>query len=346
MNSRRPVAAERTRMASLRDIAREVNVSVSLVSKVLNNRLGTTGVSEDTVHAIHRTAKKLGYRKNASAVALLQGRHNVFGVYIHRLGMAGSGIIDELLAGISTAALRFKQRQFLNFYESTEDVLDLCESAHPGMMDGLLLAGIAHHEVLDRLRDIRRTGLPIVTVHDEAVSDDIPNVGMDQVNVGRIATQHLLDRGARGIAHIVNSKDRFDGYRRALADAGIAYDPARVYDAGAGSDYSHRTGEAAIREFVARGVTFDAVFAQSDQEAAGCVNALCEVGRRVPDDVRVIGIDNAPFCELVRIPLSSVSQEYQARGLRAVELLMALVNGEPVASATIAPVVHPRESSR
>lgn len=333
-------------MASLRDIAQEVGVSVSLVSKVINNRLGTTGVSDDTVRAINRSAKKLGYRKNASAVALLQGRHNVFGVYIHRHGMAGSGILEDLLAGISAAARQFKQRQFLNFFESTEEVLELCDAAHPGSMDGLLLGGIAHKEVLDRLRGIRRTGLPIVTVHDEPVGPDIPNVGMDQVLVGRLATDHLIERGARAIAHIVNSADRFQGYRDALAAAGLPYDEARVYRGSIGRDYSHSTGESAVKAFLQRGVAFDGIFAQSDQEAVGCINALFAAGRQVPRDVRVIGIDNAPYCEFARVPVSSVSQESCVRGFKAVEMLMAMVNEQPAESLRFAPVLHPRLSSR
>jgi LacI family transcriptional regulator len=224
--------------------------------------------------------------------------------------------------------------------------LELCDVAHPGTMDGLLLAGIAHREVLDRLRDIRRTGLPIVTVHDEPVGPDIPNVGMDQELLGRIATDHLIARGSRAIAHIVNASGRFDGYRQSLAAAGIAYDDSRVYHTPVGRDYSHTTGETAVRHFLDRGVAFDAIFAQSDQEAVGCINMLFQAGRRVPEDVRVIGIDNAPYCDFARVPVSSVSQEFGPRGFKAVEMLMALTNGQPADSLCVAPVLHPRLSSR
>lgn len=332
-------------MVLLKDIAREVGVSVSVVSKVLNNRLGSTGVRACTVREIHATARRLGYRKNASSMALLQGRHNVLGVYIHRLGMVGSGIIDSLLEGISEAARKHQQRQALSFYESTEEVLALCDAAHPSTMDGLLLAGIAHREVLDRLQSIRDTGLPIATVHDDPVGPGFPNAGMDQVWVGRMATEHLIERGARKIAHIVNTADRYQGYREALAAAGLPEVPSLVFPAH-GRDYSHKIGEAAVKHLLANGVEFDGIVAQSDQEAVGCLNALFELGRRVPDDLRVIGIDNAPYCEFARVPLSSVSQEFHQRGFQAVEMLMAMIGGGEAESVRIAPVLHARQSSR
>lgn len=332
-------------MILLKDIAREVNVSVSLVSKVLNNKMGTTGISPETVELVREAAKRLGYRKNTSAVALQNGRHNVFGVYIHHMGMPGSEIMEDMIRGISFTAWKHRQRLSLAFFESTADAVELCESAHPNSMDGLLMAGLPHDEVLGQLRAIRDTGLPVVTLYDRPVAEDIVNVGMDQVEVGRVATLHLVERGARKIAHIVNNKQRFEGYRKALQEAGIRYDEKRVFTCKTEHDYSHGTGEIAIRTFLDRGVPFDAVFAQSDQEAVGCIRALQLANIRVPEDVMVIGVDNAPYCQFVRTPISSVSQRLRERGERAVDLLMNLVNSKPAASVNFQPLVIPRVST-
>ena len=332
-------------MILLKDIAHEVNVSVSLVSKVLNNKMGTTGISPETVELVREAAKRLGYRKNTSAVALQKGRHNVFGVYIHHMGMPGSEIMENMIRGISFTAWKYRQRLSLAFFESTADAVELCESAHPNSMDGLIMAGLPHDEVIGQLRAIRDTGLPVVTIYDIPVSKDIVNAGMDQVEVGRVATLHLVERGARKIAHIVNNKQRFEGYRQALREADIRYDDKRVYSCLRGSDYSHVTGEIAIRTFLERGVKFDAVFAQSDQEAVGCIRALQLANIRVPEDVLVIGVDNAPYCEFVRTPISSVSQRLLERGEKAVELLMTLVNGKHAASVNFKPLVIPRAST-
>lgn len=333
-------------MILLKDIAHEVNVSVSLVSKVLNNKMGTTGISPDTVELVREAATRLGYRKNTSAVALQKGRHNVFGVYIHHMGTPGSEIMEDMIRGISSTAWKYRQRLSLAFFESTADAVELCESAHPNSMDGLIMAGLPHDEVVEQLRSIRNTGLPIVTLYDKPVSADIVNIGMAQIEVGRAATQHLIENGARQIAHIVNNDDRFEGYRKALREAGIRYDEQRVFRADAGQGYSHITGETAIRAFRDRGVKFDAVFAQSDQEAVGCIRELDRNGVSVPGDVIVIGVDNAPYCEFVRTPVSSVSQRFMERGEKAVDLLMSLINGKKASSVDFKPLVVPRASTR
>ncbi len=332
-------------MAALRDIAQEVGVSISLVSKTLNGRLGTTGVSAETLASIRRVAARLGYRKNASATALLAGRHNILGVYLHCQGMAGSGLLEELLGGISSSAHQFHQRLQLNFFSTSGEFQSLYEGAHKGVMDGLVVGGIVHPDTLGLLRAIRGSGLPVITIYDEPVHPSLPNVGIDQACVTRLATEHLIARGARRIGHIFNIEKRFAGYRQALAAAGIPLDEARVFDASR-MDFSHETGEKAVQSFLDRGVAFDGIVAQSDQEATGCINLLFRRGYRVPDDVRVIGIDNAPYCDFARVPLSSVSQNYRLRGAEAMRLMMAQIAGRKVRSMTVKPILVARESSR
>ena len=336
----------RLRSVSLKDIAERVGVSVSLVSKVLNQRLGTTGVSEATAVRIRKAAAELGYHRNSSALALLQGRHNTLGVYIHRQGMAGSGYIDELLEGITSKASAYKQRLVLHFFNTTKEILELYAETHLGIMDGLLLAGIAHPGASAEFSAIHRAGMPIVTLHDNPFSPDIPNIGMDQEYVGQLATEHLINRGARRIAHIVNMQPRYQGYLRALRKADLPFDRRLVFEVEDSSDYSYEAGAAAVREFRARGAEFDAIFVQSDQEGAGCINELSTQGVRVPEDVRVIGVDNAPFCHLLRVPLSSVSQEHRSRGKMAVDTIMALIDNQQVETVGIAPVIYARESTR
>lgn len=331
-------------MASLKDIAEEVGVSVSLVSKVLNDRLGTTGAGSGTVAAIRGVAERVGYRKNASALALLAGRHHVIGVYIHCIGMAGSGILEHLLGGISSMARQHRQRQMLSFFETTQELLDLCDAAHAGTMDGLLLGGLVHPEACDRILEIRRV-IPVVTIYDEPLHPGLVNVGLDQTRVARVATAHLVERGARAIAHIHNVGGRSEGYRQALADAGLAYEAARVYSAPS-VRYDHETGERAVEAFIERGVAFDGIVAQSDQQAVGCINALARHGLRVPDDVRVIGVDDAPYCTFNSVPLSSVDQGFRQRGETAVRMLLDMVNGKTVHTGAIAPRLVVRESTR
>lgn len=332
-------------MASLKDIADSLDVSISLVSKVLNNRLGTTSVRPELVDKIQETAVKMGFRKNLSAAALRRGRHDVIGVFVHRFGMAGSGIVEDMVDGIASEAMKSHQKQLLNFFNTTEEFLELAESAHGALMDGLIVAGIIHEDITDRLLAIRTSGVPVITVHDRQVHEALPNVGISQVRVEQIATEHLIERGCRTIVHIHNRDDRLEGFKTALTNAGVECKPDRIYHAPY-EDYSHNAGSAAVAEFLRRGVDFDGIVAQADQEAVGAINKLFETGRVVPDDVRVIGIDDAPYCQFARVPLSSVSQNCRLRGQTAVDLLMRAIDQEPIESIDLDPILRPRESTR
>ena len=338
-----------TRMVSIKDIAADVGVSVSLVSKVLSNKLGTTGVRATVVRSIQRRAVELGYRKNLSAAALRSGRHNVIGVFIHRHGTAGSGIIESFLEGIAAAARASRQKQFLNFFESAADFRDLCKAADRGVMDGLIVGGVMHPELQGLLMRMQRSGLPVVTVCDESMHASLPNIGMDQVEVGRMATQHLIDRGCRRIAHIQNFRSRTEGYRKALLANGIPYRAAWVYIPRiepSERQFSHVTGEQAVDALLQAGVAFDGFVSQSDQEAMGVINALHRRGMAVPGQVRVIGVDNSPYCEFGSMPLSSVSQSFDERGRRAVDAVLGCIEGRQVPSTNVEPVLVARESSR
>jgi len=331
-------------MVSLKDIAAELNVSVSLVSKVLNGRLGTTGVRPELGGVIRRKAREMGYERNASAVALSRGRQDVLGVFIHRLGMAGSGIIEDLVDGISEAAREAHQKQFVNFFSTVAEFAELSRVAHRGMMDGLIVGGVRHEELVPHIQEISRSGLPVVTLYNTVLHESLPNVGMDQREVGGVATRHLLMSGCRRIAHICNIQERFEGYKAALAEQGVPFRPELVWEAPS-SEFSHTLGAQAVRQLSEAGIAFDGLVAQSDQEAVGGINELFRMGRRVPEDVRVIGIDNAPHCEFARVPLSSVSQRFGERGREAVRMLLKQIEGRHVPSLELTPILCPRRSS-
>ncbi len=333
-------------MASLKDIAEELGVSVSLVSKVINNRLGTTGVRPDVAEAIREKAKTLVYQRNISATALRRGRHDVIGVFVHRSGMVGSGIIQSFIDGVSGEAMKSNQKLFLNFFVSLDEFNSLCQIAHHGAMDGLIISGVQHPEYSEKLVAIKSAGIPVITVYDEQIHDDIPNIGIDQKEISRIATAHLIERGCRNIVHIKNTKGRFDGYKQALQDSGVGFNPDMVFTARGEEAYDHIAGSNAVKYFLDNKIAFDGIVAQSDQESMGAVNTLLQFGVKVPEQVKIIGIDNAPYCEFARIPLSSVSQQFQERGVLAVEYMMKLVDNKSVQSINVEPKLFIRESSR
>jgi len=334
-------------MTNLQQIADEVNVSVSLVSKVLNKRMGNTGARPELTERIEATAKRLGYRPNANAVALKQGKHQVVAVLIHRHGSPGSGLVEDLLSGIATATRARQQRQSILFYEDVADFSRQAATLEGSSIDGMLISGVRHPSLMDEVVGIQQRGTPVVTVFNRPISDAVPNVGMPDDGIIATSMHHLLALGRRNILHVSSLKDREEGYHRSLveagrppADSGLVY-----YERGDDTTFVIENGERAVRRAFEQGVAFDAVCAQSDTQALGALHELIRRGRRVPEDVLITGVDDSPFARTAIVPLTTVSQRYEERGRLAVRLLADLIERKPVKSIELEPQLTVRRST-
>lgn len=333
-------------MPSLRDVADRVGVSVSLVSKVLNNRMGTTGVRPDVVEKVHQAAKDVGYRKNHSALSLLERRQNTFAVMLHRHGSAGSGLVENLLDGIGTEAHRTHKRTIVQFFNDAEEFREKLVDLHTGFVDGVLISGVQHLELIEDIMTLREQGLAVITVHNTPLHPKIPNVGVDQGELFAMAVRHLLTQGCRRILALDNLPERTIGYRIALKAAGMKVDPKMVIEIPESMHFQASGGRHALREAVKMGLEFDGVAAQSDAQAIGVEHELIRLGTRIPEDVRIIGIDDSPLCDLSMVPLTSISQRFEERGRIAVQLLEKMVEGGEPETVVLEPILEVRESSR
>lgn len=329
---------------SLKNIAEEAGVSVSLVSKVLNNRLGNTGVTEALAEKIRRTAKEMAYRKNLSAESLRTGRHNAVGVMLHRHGAVGSGLNENVIRGIAEFARGKRQKLILSFFERNEEFMEMCDSAHRGMMDGLIIGGALHPELKDQILEIQNQGLPVVTIFNNPMHPKLLNVGMDQARITELTTCHLLEQGCKTVGTIQADQARHAGYLRAMRDWGIAINPDWVYQAEQHS-FTYQTGESAVKFWLQSGSLPDGIVGESDAHAMGAINALQEAGLKVPEDVKVTGIDNSPFCEYIRPAITSVSQEHFVRGEMAMKMILKISKGNTADHQEVAPVLIVRDSS-
>jgi LacI family transcriptional regulator len=333
-------------MASLKDIATALNLSIPLVSKVLSGRMGTTGCSEANRLAILAKAEELGFKPNLIARALRTGRTGSVGVFVHPLGAPGSDLIERMLMGLSTQANICDQRLWLSFYETDNDFLHRFTKTARAEIDGLLVAGVYHPRLARLYKAIEKNGIPVVTMFKNAsISTESVNVFCDDFQIGYLPTRHLLDRGCRNIAHIRSLDIRYEGYLKAIQDFGLQEDPALVYTYTAIEKFGANTGKEAVQHWIANKVKFDGVVAESDHQAFGAVTELLNQGLRVPDDVKVFGVDDSPVCALSPVPLSSVSQRVEEIGTQAVNTLMKRINGEEATSLTIQPVLRLRTSS-
>ncbi len=342
--------SKRQAAVGLRDIAEELNVSISLVSKVLSGRLGTSGANSSKIKAIHEKALELGYQKNMLAEALRTGRQNVLALFLHKHGGPGSGIIDEVILGVTEEATRVEQRLSIHYYESAAVFKSFVGRMHRNSVDGVIIAGVAHRDIVDDLKTIHARAIPVVTIHNRELDPSLPNIGMDQREVTRQATIHLIEQGCKSIAHFFVTlydtsltTQRFEGYKIALTEKGFPYRPELVIES---PRFSYEEGLVAIKKLVDSKVPFDGIVCQSDQQGLAAINYLVTHGVRVPEDVKVTGVDNAPFCDYGVVPLTSVSQEFRNRGHRATQLLIKQLADEEVVSEMIPPTVSVRASSR
>lgn len=330
-------------MATLKDIAEELNVSIALVSKVLSGRMGNTGCGAKIRAAILTKARKLGYRPHPLAVALRNGKRAAIGVFLHPLGEDGSGLTESLLTGIAETLNQHDQRLWLTFYQTDQQFLQRCAQSDRLDVDGLIVAGVAHRHLAGPICKLEKSGVPVVTVVSGSLSPDIVNVYSDERQQTYLSTRHLIARGCRRIAHIQMIADRFVGYRQALQEQDLPFGATLVYQA---ADFKLHTGVAAVRHWLEHGVAFDGVVAQSDHQALGVIHELLRRGMKVPAEVRVIGIDNSPLCLASPVALSSVSQEMPEIGRQAAMLLLKRIAGAPVKSVTVLPKLLARNSTR
>ena len=331
-------------MVRISDIAKEMGVSRSLVSKVLSGRLGRSSARPDLAAKIHERAKELGYVPSASAKALFSGRQNVIGVFVHQYGQPSSGLVEKVMSAVSNELAKNHQRMLLQFFSNEESLKSCLELAHPSVMDGVMLACTYMLDDNESVKAMVERGLPVVSMSDKPFVPGTSNIGIDQTAVGRLATLHLLDQGCRRIVHFRAYADspRFKGYRMALEERGVVFDerlafPTRVYSATALPRLLGSLLDAQI--------PFDGVVATSDVQAAVVMRILHAAGKRIPQDVKVIGTDDSPFCTLCTVPLSSVSGLDHKRAGIAIRMLLDQINGAAPGSRILSPVIAEREST-
>src|SRR5262245_26647878 len=199
-------------------------------------------------------------------------------------------------------------------------------------VDGVLVDGLVLPPA--RLARFVEDGFPIVCLDRDIDLPAVPLVQVDNRLGARRATEHLLALGHTGVAHISgamlhrlrHSRERLAGYQDALDGAGLAVD-ARLVATG---DYTEDGGHAAARALLESGVSFSAVFAANDLSAIGAVSAITASGRRVPEDVSVVGFDDIHIAAFTVPPLTTIHQPAAEIAQRATELLMALIQGREV----------------
>jgi DNA-binding LacI/PurR family transcriptional regulator len=331
--------------ATLEAVARVAGVSRATVSRVVND---SPRVSPDVRVAVESAIRQLGYTPNRAARSLVTRRSDSIAVVITEPPgrLFSDPFFPRLVRGVA-GALSARDLQLVLLMPEPDEASRTIRYLTGGHVDGVLLASLhASDPIPGGLAD---RGVPLVFVGRPALGADVNHVDVDNRQGGRRATAHLLDRGATRVATIAGPQDmsagidRLGGYRDAIRGTGGVVDEALV----AVSDFTYEGGAAAMERLLAGVPDLDGVFVASDLMAAGALAVLESRGRRVPDDVLLVGYDDSPVATTTRPPLTSVRQPIEEMGREAVDLLLDTLErpGRPPRRVVLATELVTRASS-
>jgi LacI family transcriptional regulator len=211
----------------------------------------------------------------------------------------------------------------------------MTQAVRAKQIDGLVV--LVPPGMLDYVEDLHHQGLPTVLIDDRGYGAAFPAVTTDNVAGGYAATQHLLQRGRRRIAYINGnqefgcSQDRLAGYLGALHDAGIEPDDALIYE----GNFTEERGEIGMELLLARGIAIDAVFCANDQMAFGAMKVLRRAGKRIPEDVAIVGFDDIYAAAYTTPSLTTIRQPFYEMGQMGVSLLLERLNDRQITPSPI-----------
>jgi LacI family transcriptional regulator len=311
----------------LKDIARDLNVSIVTVSKVLREH---PDIGPETRERVLQRMKELNYRPNLAARALVTGRTYAIGLIVPDLVHPFFGEVAKALSGV------LRGRGYSLVLSSSDDDPELesqeIEQLLARRVDVLVIASVQKDAGL--FRRIQEQKTPVVLIDRKFDGLAANFVGVDDVRAGRVATEHLLDGGCRRPAHIggpevSTAMDRLRGYREVLAERKIQERPESTILREHGDDAADLSGYNAMQRLLALKPRPDGVFCYNDPTAMGAMKAVLDSRLRVPEDVAIVGCGNVTYADFLRIPLTSVDQHSEEIGKRAAKLALSVLENPP-----------------
>jgi LacI family transcriptional regulator len=327
----------------LKDIARDLDVSVMTVSKVVR---GCADVGAETRSRVLARIKELNYQPNWVARSLAARRTFMIGLIVPDLMHS---FFAEIAKGVSSAIRPLGYDVVIcNSEEDGSVESSEVDRLLARQVDGLILASAQPPSSLEVFERIEARNVPYVLIDRRFVEARAPYVGADDEAIGRMATNHLIERGCRLIAHIAGPPittglGRLKGYREALHQAGI-----QVPDEYVVSAVDDATGYQAAQRLLTLNPRPDGIFGYNDPTAAGAMKAALEARIGIPESLKVIGVGNVHYSDLLRVPLSTIDQSSAAIGNQAADILVKVIGAKrrrPPRTVIIEPTLVVREST-
>lgn len=327
-------------------VAKLALVSRSVVSRVLNNR---PNVSEESRRRVMEVVEKYNYQPNSVARSLVTQNTYEVGILTTRKGTEelGNGFWTLVQIGIFDECIQQGYFVRVSFISSSvkEELHNFILNARK--QDGvILLTQESSDIILEALKDSKTA---IVTEGHFPDYPDITSLDVDNFTGGYKATSHLIELGHRRIGalfanmEVQESLDRLNGYKKALREADIEFDPSLINI----GDYSQKSGYTAIQKWLKMGLNFSALFCASDTLAMGALLALNKAGKIVPDEISVVGFDDLPIAQYTIPPLTTIRQPIYGKGKRLAQLLIDRIKNpdSEVIHENLEPALIIREST-
>lgn len=303
---------------TIRDVARNAGVSHQTVSRVIN---GKEDVLPETRALVEAAIEQLGYRPNAIARSMARG-------HTRTLACISPNLTDFTFASvIEGAEVEARKHDYFLLSSSASDpeafraLVD--ELVGHRRVDGLIVI----NPYADERFEFIPKDFPLVFVGASAHEKDICSVSLDDEKVAYDATHHLISLGHTQIALVTGpmeedcSRDRTEGYRRALMEVGIPFDETMVIE----GDWSATSGQTALQFFIEQGRVPTAVFAQNDRMAMGIMRAARDADIKIPAQLAVIGVDDMPLSSYFDPPLTTMQQDIPRIGQEATRMLIDII---------------------
>lgn len=306
---------------TIKDIAKKAGVSITTVSRIINNK--GESFSEETLKKVRDIIDELGYTPNALARGLITKKSGSIGLIIPDIT---NPFYPDLARGIEDAASELGYNLILcnsdNNLEKERNYISVLKDKY---IDGIILTT----SKFLNLNDVKLSlgNIPLVILDECVEENDMFGVFVDNVQGGYDAGKYLLELGHRKIACITgpldtkSAIDRLEGFKKALEESGMELNPELLIE----GDYKIEGGAKAAK--LLEGKDYTAIFALNDLMAYGVYNTIKASGRRIPEDVSIIGFDDISISKIVEPPLTTIKQPSYKMGVTAAKTLIKLING-------------------
>lgn len=313
------------------DIAKELSISPTTVSRGLNNH---PGVNKNTKQKIFDVATQMGYRSNTFASSLRKKRTNTIGVIVPRLN---SSFQSSVMAGMEKVANEAGYNLIISqSLETVQKEIANAKTMFDSRVDGLLVSIAYDTENIDHFEPFFSKGIPLLFYDRVPEHKNCTSIVIDNIQAAHKATTHLIAQGCKNLVHISGNlkvnvyKDRLKGFKYALMDNDIPFNESSVII----TDLSEEAGVKAAQQILQMTPAPDGIFVSNDNCAVSCIKTLKQAGIAIPEDMAIVGFNNDPITSVIEPNLTTIDYPGYEMGEVAVRSLINYLDGASDVSIT------------